>query len=476
MTNDAVKANNSPLRAFKNRNFRLFWCGQIISLVGSWMQGLAQGWLILVLVDPQLRAGVMAHHGDATAVAATHLTASAQAAANYWSGVVNFAGGLPMLMFALFAGVIIDRVNKHRLLILTQAMLAICACILGALISYHVVTVHLVVVMALVLGVVMAFDMPTRQSFVARLVGRNDMSSAVVLNSSMFNAARALGPAVGGYLLASHVSIADCFYLNGLSYIPVIAALMMMRGKDLGAPTQEAVSDEKVGIFMQMKEGIQFVRSNHTVKNLLILVGTFGTFAFSFNILIPTLVRYTFLAHSSSAAQVSAFGRLETVRGVGALVGAVIVGLFSTPKRQKYMLIGGSLVATGFLVAFGFSRNIVWVYIWMAIVSCAFIIVFATSNTLVQLIVPDALRGRVLSIYTVMFIGTTPVGSLIAGLIAKNIGAPKTTIIFASLSLAIAIFICFRKNGLRSLEVHEPAPRSASARPHAQEKTAVEAV
>jgi MFS family permease len=429
------------------------------------MQGLAQGWLILVLVDPQLRAGVMAHHGDAAAAAAavTHVSAAAQASANYWSGVVNFAGGLPLLLLSLFAGVLIDRVNKRRMLVATQIIMGICACVLGALIQYQLVTVTWVVFIALILGIVMAFDMPTRQSFVARLVGREDMSSAVVLNSSMFNAARALGPAVGGYLLASHVSIADCFFLNAASYIPVVIALLMMRGERLGDPIPVKREQEGDNLWKQMKEGFAFVRHNHTIRNLVILVGSFGTFAFSFNILIPTLVRYTLLPHSTSAEQVTAFGRLETIRGIGALVGAVLIALYSTPKRQKALLIWGSIIATTCLVFFGFSRTMMWAYIWMAVVQCAFICIFATSNTLVQLIVPDALRGRVMSIYTLVFIGTSPIGSLMAGLIARHIGAPTTTVLFAIVSLIVALFVCLRPGGLRSLKTYDPALRPETA-------------
>jgi MFS family permease len=461
MANIESQAKSSPLRAFRNRNFRLFWGGQIISLVGSWMQGLAQGWLILVLVDPDLRAGVMSHHGDATAVAETHLSAAAQSAANYWSGVVNFAGGLPMLLLILFAGVIIDRVNKLRLLILTQVIMALLALVLGLLIQYDFVTVHLVVLMSLLLGIVMSFDMTARQSFVAQLVAREDMSSAVALNASMFNSARAIGPAVGGYLLATHVSIANCFYLNALSYIPVIVAMLMMRGDRLGAPVLKTEAEESLGIWKQMQEGFAFVKSHDTVRNLVILVGTFGTFAFSFNILIPTLVRYTLMPHNTSGEQVTAFGRLETVRGLGALAGALIVARFSTPGRQKAMLISGSVVATSFLVAFGLARTMDWAYVWMAIVSCAFVVVFANSNTLMQLIAPDALRGRVMSIYTLMFIGTTPIGSLTAGLIAKSYGAAHTTIVFAAISLVVALYICFRPGGLRSMQVYEPVSRQA---------------
>jgi MFS family permease len=243
------------------------------------MQGLAQGWLILVLVDPQLRASVMGHHhGDAAALTSSHLSAVAQASANYWSGVVNFAGGLPLLLLSLFAGVLIDRVNKRYLLVLTQLLMGVSACVLGFLIKFQMVTIDWVVFMALMLGIVMAFDMPTRQSFVARLVAREDMSSAVVLNSSMFNSARALGPAVAGYLLAAHVSIADCFFLNGISYIAVIIALLMMRGPRLGEPIAIPPDQREESMWAQMKEGFAFVRGHHTMRNIIILVGSFGTY------------------------------------------------------------------------------------------------------------------------------------------------------------------------------------------------------
>ena len=445
----------SPLRAFRHYNFRIFWSGQIISLVGSWMQGLAQGWLILVLADPLLRASMMAHGGDAAVATHAQPTAAAQAAANYYSGLVNFANGFPLLVFILFAGVLIDRVNKRRLLTLTQILTMLCALAMGLLIRTRLITIDWVLLISAPSRHSLAYDMPARQSFVAELVGREDLPSAVVLNSSMFNAARALGPAIAGLLLASHVSLADCFFLNAASYVPVIGAMFLMRGKTLGDPkTTEAERSEPV--LERLKAGLRFVRDHPTARNLIILVGSFGTFAFSFNVLIPTLVRYTLMPHAPETEQVRAFGYLETDRGLGALAGAITVAAFSSPARQKSMLIWGSLVATVMLVVFGFSKDMLWAYVTMAIVQFAFVVVFANSNTLMQLIVPDALRGRVLAIYTLMFIGTTPIGSLLAGFIAQRVGAPTTTIIFAVVSLITSLVVCFRPGGLRDLKIASP--------------------
>ena len=206
-----------------------------------------------------------------------------------------------------------------------------------------------------------------------------------------------------------------------------------------------------------MVEGFRYVKSNHTVRNLVILVGSFGTFAFSFNVLIPVFVRFTLLPHASDALQVKAFGFMETVRGVGALGGALTVALLGSARRQRDMLIIGSLLSTVLLIVFALARNLWLAYAMMAIVSYGFVLCFATSNTLMQLTVPDALRGRVMSIYTLMFIGTMPFGSLFAGWLAKFIGAPTTMLICAVISLATVLVVVFRPGGLRDIQTHKPA-------------------
>jgi predicted MFS family arabinose efflux permease len=299
-------------------------------------------------------------------------------------------------------------------------------------------------------GLFMAFDMPTRQSFIVELVGRKDLPSAIALNSSMFNSARAIGPAVAGLLLAEHVSLDVCFFVNAASYLIVIAGILMMRGQGLGDPPVVAEGEKPAQVIDHLKEGLAYAWSNSTARNILLLVGSIGTFAFSFNVLIPTFVRYTLLVHASNAFQVKTFGYLETVRGAGALAAAISVTLFSRPERYKLLLVGGSILSNGMLIFFALARQMEMAYITMALVTYGFILIFASANTVMQMTVPDRLRGRVMAIYTLVFIGTAPAGSLFAGYIAQYIGASHTILLFAVITLVCVVVVAFRPGGLTS--------------------------
>ncbi len=440
-------------RALRHRNFRLFWTGQLISLIGTWAQNLAQGWLIVLLVDPVGRA-LLRHGGAAAGAAVNTQDPSVEAAANIYSGWVNFVGGLPILLFTLLAGVVADRVDKRKMLLVTQTCLILCAVGLGVLSVLGRVQIWHVLLFAGLSGTAAAFDLPTRQSFVAEMVPKEDLPSAVALNSSIFNAARALGPAVAGLLLAANVSIGAAFLGNAALTLAVIASLLLVRvPRRTPAPARAEGENSLAGVWRSTKEGFSYVKSNPTVRNLVVLVGSFGTFAFSFNVLIPVFVRFTLLPHASDATQVKAFGFMETVRGVGALGGALTVAVLGNAKRQRSMLITGSLLATIVLVVFGLSRTLWVAYAAMIVVSYGFVLCFATSNTLMQLNVPDALRGRVMSIYTLMFIGTIPFGSLFAGWLARFIGAPSTILTCAVISLATTLVLILRPGGLRDLRV-----------------------
>ena len=436
-------------RALRHRNFRLFWVGQLISLIGTWAQSLAQGWLIVMLVDPALR-----HGGVSAASLQGNHSQAVEAAANFYSGWVNFAGGLPIFLFTLLAGVVADRVDKRKLLLVTQSGLIFCALGLGILATEGKVQIWHVLFFAGLSGLFASFDMPTRQSFIVEMVGKEDVPSAVALNSSIFNAARALGPAVAGLLLAANVSIGAAFLGNAVLTLAVIASLLLIRVPPRAAAGAAAKADNTLrGVWASTREGFGYVRHTPTVRNLVILVGSFGVFAFSFNVLIPVFVRYTLLPNASDKVQVASFGFMETVRGLGALGGALTVAVLGNPRRQRNMLITGSLLATVLLVVFGLSHSLWLAYVTMVIVSYGFVLCFATSNTLMQLHVPDHLRGRVMSIYTLMFIGTIPFGSLFAGWLAKYIGAPHTIVICAVISLLTTLVVVFRPGGLRDLEV-----------------------
>ena len=440
-------------RALKNRNFRIFWIGQLISLIGTWAQNLAQGWLIVLLVDP-VSAHLLHTTGAAAGSGPSHPSATIEAAANFYSGWVNFAGGLPIFLFTLLAGVVADRVDKRRMLLVTQSGLIFCAFGLGILASEGKVEIWHVLFFAGLSGLFAAFDMPTRQSFVAEIVKKEDVASAVALNSSIFNAARALGPAIAGLLLAARVKIGTAFLANGFLSLAVIVSLLLIRLPPKSPAIDGVKADNSLrGVWNSTREGFRYVRQNPTVRNLVILVGSFGTFAFSFNVLIPVFVRYTLLPNASDKVQVASFGFMETVRGVGALGGALTVALLGSPARQRNMLLIGSLMATVVLIVFGLSKTLWLAYVTMTIVSYGFVLCFATSNTLMQLHVPNSLRGRVMSIYTLMFIGTIPFGSLFVGWLAKFIGAPSTIVLCAAISLVTTLVLAFRPGGLRDMEV-----------------------
>lgn len=446
-------AKPGAFRALRNRNFRLFWTGQLISLIGTWAQSLAQGWLIVLLVDPV--AAQMLHHGGvAVGSASGQHSAAVEAAANFYSGWVNFAGGLPIFLFTLLAGVVADRVDRRKMLLVTQSGLILCALGLGILASEGKVQIWHVLFFAGLSGLFAAFDMPTRQSFVVEMVAKEDVPSAVALNSSIFNAARAFGPAVAGLLLAARVSIGAAFLGNAFLSLAVIIGLLLIRLPPKAHAAGETKADNTLrGVWNSTREGFQYVLRTPTVRNLVVLVGSFGTFAFSFNVLIPVFVRFTLLPNATDKVQVASFGFMETVRGVGALGGALTVALLGSPARQRTMLLTGSLLATVVLVIFGLSRTLWLAYVTMTIVSYGFVLCFATSNTLMQLHVPNSLRGRVMSIYTLMFIGTIPFGSLFAGWLAKYIGAPSTIVLCAAISLMTTLVLIFRPGGLRELDV-----------------------
>ncbi|MGI4792234.1 MAG: MFS transporter, partial [Janthinobacterium lividum] len=234
-------AKLGAFRALQNRNFRIFWIGQLISLIGTWAQSLAQGWLIVLLVDP-VASQMLRHGGSAVGSATGHHSPAVEAAANFYSGWVNFAGGLPIFLFTLLAGVVADRVDKRKMLLVTQSGLIFCALGLGILASEGKVQIWHVLLFATLSGLFAAFDMPTRQSFIVEMVTKKDVPSAVALNSSIFNAARALGPAVAGLLLAAQVSIGAAFLGNAFLSLAVIAGLLMIRipSKDQSADQAKA--------------------------------------------------------------------------------------------------------------------------------------------------------------------------------------------------------------------------------------------
>ena len=416
------------------------------------MQNLAQSWLIVLLVDP-VSAGMLRHGGTAVGAGIHAASKQVEANANLYSGWVNFAGGAPIFVLTLFAGVLADKVSKRNLLLVTQSILVFTATALGLLCITGRVQIWHVIFFAALSGCVVSFDLVARQSFVVELVGKDDLASAISLNSSIFNGARAIGPGLAGLLLAAQLSIGVAFLANAGLTLFAVAALLLLRLPAAAKKVEAESAKSRESLWSNIREGFRYVRTSTTIMNLLIVVGTFGLFALSFNVLVPAFIKFTLLPNSDDAYQVKAFGVMETVRGVGALIGALTVAFLGSLERQKSMLIAGSVVSVVLLILFSWTRNLYVAYVIMSGTAFGFVVCFATCNTLIQSAVPNELRGRIMSIYSLMFIGTAPFGGIASGMLARMIGAPHTVFCLGLVSLIILGFVVLRRGGIRDLSI-----------------------
>jgi MFS family permease len=371
-------------RALKHRNFQLFFSGQIISLVGTWMQTVAQAWLIYRLTG----SGALL-------------------------GVLGFVGQFPIFLLSPLAGLAADRWPRQRVVIATQTASMVLAFLLAALTMTGHIRVWEIIVLATLLGIVNAFDVPARQSFMIEMVGREDLINAIALNSSMFNLARVAGPAIAAGLVAV-VGEGWCFLLNGLSYLAVIAGLFLMRIQKRIAVHDGAAPLEK------LREGLRFARHTKPIRALLVLVAIVSFMALPYTVLMPIFAVQ--ILHGG----VNAYGWLMGAVGFGAMFGALALAM-----RHELRGLGKvvAYAATGLgasLVLFSASHWF-WVSFMILIVSgFTMMMQFTATNTLIQSMVPDQLRGRVMSLYSMMFLGMSPFGSLLAGALADHIGAPVT--------------------------------------------------
>ncbi|HMJ59531.1 MAG TPA: MFS transporter [Gemmatimonadales bacterium] len=401
-------ARRYGLGALAHRNFRLFLFGQTVSLTGTWMQSIAQGWLVLQLTDSP-----------------------------FYVGLVSALGSVGVLVFTLYAGVVADRSDKRRVVTITQTLLMLQAFALAALVATGKVTVENVMALALFMGIVNAFDIPTRQSFLVEMVGKEDLMNAIALNSSMFNATRVFGPAVAGILIGS-AGMVWCFLLNGVSYLAVIASLLAMRlTPHVPRPTQSSA-------WQGFREVVTYLRSDRRVSTLVVLTGLFSVFGFPYLVMMPVFARD--VLHARAAG----YGALTAAVGAGALLGALGIAVLSRriPKGRTLVLGGTSFGLA--LVLFAASRSYTVSLFILALTGCAMITNNALTNTLLQTLVPDALRGRVMGFYSFVFVGLAPLGALLAGVIAEHYGAPwavATGGIVTALSMAIA---AWRVPALRS--------------------------
>ena len=387
--------------ALRHRNFRLFFSGQLISLIGTWMQSLAQGWLVLQLTqDP------------------------------FVLGVISAVQFLPIMVFGLFGGLIADALPKRTTIIATQTASMILALVLFWLTWTHQVQPWHIGVLALLLGCVNTIDMPTRQAFVVEMVGRDDVVNAVALNSAVFNTARIVGPAIAGVVIGV-VGISSCFLLNGVSYIAVIIGLFAMRPSELHARGGYRFQRSARAVLADLAEGLRYVRATPVVLLAVAVVGLVSTLGMNLNVLVPVY------AADVLHAGATGFGFLMAATGIGSLVAALTIA-FAGRSSPRVMLAGGAILSL-------LQAVLVAVHVMPIALACMFGVGFgsiamtATANTSIQLAVPDGLRGRVLSVYTTVFAGSTPIGALFAGTLAAQFGAAMSFGVGGATSLAVVV-------------------------------------
>lgn len=393
--------------ALAHRNYRLWFTGQLTSLLGTWMQMTAQGFLVFQLTQSPA-----------------------------YLGYVGFAGGIPSLIFTLYGGIIADRVSRRSLLIITQVGMMLLAFILATLTFLHVVQAWHIIVLAFALGVANAFDAPARQAFVTDMVPPEDLTNAIALNAAMFNSATAVGPAAAGVAYALF-GPAWCFTINGLSFIAVIVALSLMQFKQIPRQTHEA------SMFVQLKEGVRHSISHPLIRTLLTVIGVTSLFGLSLTTLIPA---WTVNVLGGGAA---VNGFLLSARGIGAFCGAIIIASLGRTAAKGRMLLAGMLVYSICLLAFAFTRGLVFSLLFILGVGAGSIFALNLANALVQTLTPEPLRGRVMGVYTFIFFGCMPLGAVLVGTLAEHFGEPAAVAVSGSIALAFALLLRFRFPRLR---------------------------
>ena len=385
----------TTFRSLRVRNFRLFWIGQMISVSGTWMQTVAQNWLVLSLTESGVALGVTV--------------------------ALQF---LPMLLFGMWGGLIADRFDKRRILFVTQMIPLVLALVMFVLVATGAVALWMIYVMAFLLGLVFMVDMPTRQSFVVEMVGPGELPNAVGLNSAMFNTGRVVGPAVAGVLIAT-VGIASTFLLNAASYLAVLLALAAMRPAELFPQTR---ADRAPGA---IRAGLRYVWTTPVLRSTLLLVAVVGTFGMNFTVILPLLARYTFEGGAPL------YGVLTSLMSLGSLIGALTAAGRVGPTRR--MLIGSG-AAFGFLtLVSAVAPTPLLVGTALVAVGVAIMLFLATANTTLQLTTDPAMRGRVMALYGLVFLGSTPLGGPFLGWVSGRWGGRWGLAISGAVSLAAAV-------------------------------------
>jgi MFS family permease len=403
----------STFAALRHRNFRLFYSGQMVSLTGSWMQSVAFSWLVLVLTNSA-----------------------------FYLGLVGALQTLPVLLFSFLGGVVADHTSKLRLLFITQTVLMLLALVLGVLVEVNVVQVWMLCVLVFLSGTAMAFDIPVRQSFIVELVGRTDLPNAIALNSTLFNATRVMGPAVGGVVIAA-VGMANCFFLNSASFLAVLLALVLIKLPPARtAPWKPFIK--------AMRELLDHLLERRELKLILLLMSTTAVFAMPYFVLLPILARDTL------GVGPRGFGLLMAMSGLGAFAGGLTLARRLTRRPPMPSFLGGLALFLLGLMGLGLCRNYYAALGCMALTGFGMVMQLSTGNSLLQLNVPDELRGRLMSLFGLIVMGFAPVGSILYGVAAHYAGAGPSITGGAALAALVAGFLLVKNPDLRRFGFSEP--------------------
>ena len=391
-------------RALSHRNYRLFFAGQSVSLVGTWLTRVATSWLVYRLTKSELLLGV-----------------------------TGFAGQIPLLVLAPFAGVYVDRWNRHRVLVVTQILSALQSLALAVLALMNVITVAEVIVLQVVQGVINAFDTPARQAFVVEMVDdRADLPNAIALNSAMFNGSRIIGPSVAGIIIAI-VGEGWCFMIDAISYVAVIASLLAMH------ISPRDVARRGARMLEELQSGFRYVYSFAPVRELLINVAIISLIGMPYSVLMPVFA--STVLHGGAHT----LGILMTSVGVGALFGTAYLASRHTVVGLGKVIIAATLMLSAGLIVFSMSHSLWLSLAVLPFVGAGMMLQSSSSNTILQTVVSEDLRGRVMAFYSVAVLGTQPIGSLVAGIVADRIGAPRTILIGAIGCILSGAWFAYRR-------------------------------
>ena len=385
--------------ALTHKNFRYFWMGQCASLIGTWMQSIGQSWLVLSITNSPLLLGVL--------------------------GVVQF---LPITFFSLFAGVIVDKFPKKKLLIFTQFSSMLLALILALLVFTNTVKYEYILVLAFLLGCVNCIDMPTRQSFTIEIAGKEDLINAIALNSATFNLARILGPSIGALIMA-YFGTGWCFLLNGLSYMAVLYGLYNIK-----AESYFRKNIKENNMIKEIKDGLKYVRNSKILFETILMILVIGTFGFNYNVLVPSFTKL--VLHQSEKT----YGVLMSFLGVGSLLGAIIASTRGKKDLSTKILFVSSAAVAVMLVLNGLNSNYIIAGLLLGATGVFNIQFSTTANSTLQMNSKDEYRGRVMSVYSLVFAGSTPLGSLFTGFVSDKLG-PSQGFLLSGISILILILL-----------------------------------